>query len=580
MSRDAAWKASYNEGVKHFRDGQSEKAVAYFTKANEKANGKVYQILDSRAAAYEKLGRIADALQDAKKVIGVAPQQWHGYFRAARLFQQLEKYEHAMKMSQYALDRLPSDAKNASRRTTLLELQSAVTEAQEEAKRASTNHISKLPVELLSLVFQYVSNTPAYPARLTHVCTHWRSVALTTPSLWHTLHLSKPPAVRAAAKAKAWIERSRGNITSLVFGHSLASSIFGTMSFNPQGRQLVVDELGRMDWDRVDSLTLPSVDPTHFREAMQDVGFEDYERRVRELNIINPGGVFPMYNAGPDDTFALRSLKLDSLSSCDFDGLSARTGNLVCLDVRNYPRVGSYEGIRQLLRANTALEEITLMFASTALVPSVDRFGEDIITLPHLRHLDLQTVSDPLLILNHISTPNLQVLRLGSVLRCLPYMKTLIEDANKPATNLRELTLVATPISPGMLVTFLNACHSLTSLRICASGEKMNDVVKALTAERVPTHETEPPSLPCPSLRSADFSRCPQLSIGPLLELASTRARLADTAAETEDTGSPARLQSLVLDDCSGLELSHIPRLRALVPELSHRTTVTKDRRR
>lgn len=219
-----------------------------------------------------------------------------------------------MKMAQYALDRLPSDTKNASRRTTLLELQSAVTHAQEEAIRASTNYISKLPVELLSLIFQYVSDTPAYPARLTHVCTHWRSVALAMPSLWHTLYLSKTPAAKAAAKAKAWIERSRGNITSLVFGHSLASSIFGTMSFNPQGRQLVVDELGRMNWDNVDSMTLSSVDPTHFREAMQDVGFEDYERRVRQLNIINPGGVFPMYNAGPDDTFALRSLKLDSLS--------------------------------------------------------------------------------------------------------------------------------------------------------------------------------------------------------------------------------------------------------------------------
>ncbi|KZV73799.1 hypothetical protein PENSPDRAFT_602364 [Peniophora sp. CONT] len=582
MSREAAWKSSYNEGVKNFRDGQLDKAVACLTKANDKACGKVYQILDSRAAAYEKLGRVADALQDAKKAIDVAPQQWHGYFRAARLFQQLEKYTHALKMAQYALDRLPNDPKNTSRRSTLLELQSAVTLAHEEAVRASTNHIMKLPVELLGLVFQYVSEGPAYPARLTHVCTHWRSVALAMPSLWHTLYLSRPPPSKAAAKAKAWIERSRGNVISLVFGHSLASTIFGAMSFNPQGLQLVIDELERMDWDRVESLTLPSVDPTTFHDAMQDAGFEAYERRVRRLDVLHPGGRFPMYLTAPDETYALCSLKLDSLT-CNFDYLRTRTGNLVSLDVRNHPRVESYEVIRQLLLTNTVLEEVTLTFASTTLIPAFNHDQEEITILPRLRHLDLQTVSNPLAILQRISTPNLQILRLSSVLRCGTYIRQLMDDPNRPAANLQQLSLVAASVPTDLLVALLDSCHSLTSLRVCASGDKMSDVVRALTAVRPPSQDNlvaPVPSIACPSLQSVDFSRCPKLSIGPLLELASTRIRLADASLESGDTAPVARLQSMVLDDCSGVELSHIPRLRALVPELSHRTTVSKDRRR
>lgn len=485
-------------------------------------------------------------------------------------------------MSQYALDRLPSDAKNASRRTTLLELQSAVTLAHEEAVRASTNYIARLPIELLNFVFQFANESPACPARLSHVCTHWRSVALAMPSLWHTLYLAKPPPAKAAVKAKAWIERSRGNVTTLVFGHSLASAIFGTMSFNPQGKQLVIDELKHIDWNTVESLKLPSVDAVQFIEAMRDVGFESHERRVRCLDITHPGGMFPMYRTEPDENFALRSLKLESVI-CGFDFLSTRTGNLVSLDVRNHQRVNSYEAIRQLLLANTALEKVILTFTTTTAIPYVDRSKEDITVLNGLRHLELHTICDPLAILGQISTPNLQVLRLGAVIRCLNYVQELTNDPHGPAANLQELSIVATAIPAGALTVFLNLCTSLTSLRLCANGDKMDNVVRALTATPSPAQDvatTSGPSISCPSLQSIDLSRCPQLSIGPLLALASTRIRLADASSGSENEASVARLQTMVLDDCSGLELSHIPRLRALVPVLSYRTTVAKDRRR
>src|SRR5260221_4845460 len=145
------------------------------------ANGTSYVLYDSRASVYEKQNRLKDALRDAKKTIDIAPAQWHGYFRSARLFASLNKSSAALRMCSLAFDRLGDDPKHEGRRRELMTLRSHL-----EAQTKSP--IAVMPAELLLMVFDLASR----PVALSHVCHRWREVALSHPTLWHSLLLAEP----------------------------------------------------------------------------------------------------------------------------------------------------------------------------------------------------------------------------------------------------------------------------------------------------------------------------------------------------------------------------------------------------
>lgn len=81
----------FQKGVKKFKDGNYESALASFTAVSVqcpmrrdgisddaytqaiKAGANVHSVYDSRAATYEKLGKLKDALKDSGQVIKVAP---------------------------------------------------------------------------------------------------------------------------------------------------------------------------------------------------------------------------------------------------------------------------------------------------------------------------------------------------------------------------------------------------------------------------------------------------------------------------------------------------------------------------
>src|SRR5216684_262824 len=92
----------------------------YVCQAIRLADDASYALHDSRASVYEKQNRLKDALRDAKKTIDIAPAQWHGYFRSARLFASLNKSSAALRMCALALERLgdddDDDAKHDGRR--------------------------------------------------------------------------------------------------------------------------------------------------------------------------------------------------------------------------------------------------------------------------------------------------------------------------------------------------------------------------------------------------------------------------------------------------------------------------------
>ncbi|KAI0320219.1 hypothetical protein OF83DRAFT_1045377, partial [Amylostereum chailletii] len=64
--------------------------------------------------------------------------------------------------------------------------------------------VSRLPVELLAMIFESITDRfwEIHPIPLTHVCHHWRQVAINQKTLWTTIPTFSP------SWAKTFIERS------------------------------------------------------------------------------------------------------------------------------------------------------------------------------------------------------------------------------------------------------------------------------------------------------------------------------------------------------------------------------------
>ncbi|KAE9397875.1 hypothetical protein BT96DRAFT_1020534 [Gymnopus androsaceus JB14] len=101
-----------------------------------------------------------------------------------------------------------------------------------EAHRALASPVRQIPPETLAEIFvQCLPTEPSYPARNLNeaplifmtICRHWRSVALTTPLLWNSLHIFLPPHLsedacsRRIAGTTMWLERSGSLPLSISF---------------------------------------------------------------------------------------------------------------------------------------------------------------------------------------------------------------------------------------------------------------------------------------------------------------------------------------------------------------------------
>ena len=106
-----------------------------------------------------------------------------------------------------------------------------------------------MPVELFLRAFDLTCR----PVALSHVCRRWREVALSHPTLWHSLLLAEPPK-KALRKAREWRERSRGWVTELAIRKSLGGTALkpseGVQMVHPNDlamREKIPAELRRLD---------------------------------------------------------------------------------------------------------------------------------------------------------------------------------------------------------------------------------------------------------------------------------------------------------------------------------------------
>ncbi|KAI0652059.1 hypothetical protein C8Q79DRAFT_898157 [Trametes meyenii] len=572
----ASWKTPFTNGVTHFRAGKLEEAIDCFSQAL-KLGGDGPVIYDSRAAVYQKLGKLKDALRDTKTAIDLQPDRWQGYARSSRLFLQARKYDAASRMAELALARVPSD--QGSRREEIVALQSEINAAQATAQKLTSQrayHFGKLPVEIATNIFTMIlEEDPAYVITLAQVCKNWRTFVLETPSFWRTLVLGRR---RSDHKLKLWRGRARDRIHELALLEDVRDcrSVFEELSKIPMDSLRVFRcELETVEWiiENVSSLT-PGVLASLHTLVVKQPSF---------------GGVFP----GKLDTGQLdwRVLHLTRVQHINFEALAMKLSRLESLYLADCLHTRQWGDFLRILHRNPTLAQLKLV----GFFPSYEEGSatEDLppsISVPCLADVHMDTV-DRLanVLLPRLVTTSLKSLhirlhreRLGP---CLAWLTT------GPAATLTTLTLQRTPVDKKLLREVLFSADALESLVLTHVGDTALFVLKTLAAlitPPLPHNESSAEGarvaqgraerVCCPSLRHLDVSHCPDVVSSPLIKLVklrlpkdSTSPQITDGSAVEAKSGKPAvrALESLILDGCPNIDPEILPWLRKVVPQVS-----------
>lgn len=551
--------------------------------------GDKFKIYDSRAAAYQKLDKLKDALRDAKAVIDLQPDKWQvrlpyftrhrysenvlpvqGYARSARVFCQARKYDAATRMVELALERMPPDLDR--RRDEMVLLQEEISSSQVALAKAiskRTYHFGKLPVEIAAAMFSMVlEDNHEYVVTLAQVCQNWRHTILDTPSFWSTLVLGNRHPKR---KVKFWRERSRGRIREL--------AILDTFTdFIP-----TFEELRSVSMDTLRSIRLDAQDLTRVLKDLSNLtplvlaSLHQVVLHTPSIDVLNLADV-PEYN--------WRVLELTNVLIPDYYDLACRLSQLESLSLSNCPCHGSWDDLLWLLSRNPKLARLDL----TAFVPGFVNITNGpgdreelpvIITVPSLADIRIED-TDQLanVILPRLTAPSLASLRILQHRQrldgCLSWL------AAGPAATLTTLSIQRSAMNVQALLDVLPAALALETLELTHVCDAALPVLKALGTLVEVTGPTEdrPPvrRVRCPNLRKLDVSHCPDVVAWPVIALVKLRLPEAqppaplpdDSSTETKDAWPPVRrLESLVIDGCPDVDADKLPWLRAAVPSVS-----------
>ncbi|KAF9019005.1 hypothetical protein BDZ89DRAFT_1073373, partial [Hymenopellis radicata] len=511
-----AWKPSFEKAMSAFKTGKYQEALISCTEAIEiSAPSQLYFIYDCRSAIYEKLGKLKDALRDAKTTIDVAPTRWQGYLRAARLFLAAHKFEQCLTMADLALARIATD--DAKRRVEITSLKTTAL----QGKRRVTCHVATLPVELMAEIFQYaVAYDAACVVRLSAVCQHWRGVALRTPRLWGTLVLTNRSPKR---KAEIWLARSKGRI------HDLALR-------RPLDQRTPLD-LTDLKWEHLRKCALEDRDViTRLDEENRRlviVGIEELEihdklfDRNRNLLLTHPYA-------------ALRSLVLEG-AIVNFHAIPPAPPTLQILSVRSCPAQDVLVLLTYLSQA-TELTSLTLDipfgdFQAPATLPEPLR-------LEKLTTLDIAATPGALHLFSFILIPSLQHFTITRSPRSID--DVLLSCIT--TTELLSLTIEACVVTCDPVVALIKSSPCLETLAL----RRLPGGVTSAVLEAI--NQTEGEAVKC--LKSLDVSHCPDVRTSPISRLVKSRI---------PPEGEMSQLESLTLNGCPLIPGDHLPWFRQRV---------------
>ncbi|KAF8333637.1 uncharacterized protein EI90DRAFT_3052625 [Cantharellus anzutake] len=413
-------------------------------------------VYDTRAATLQKLGRVSDALKDAKMVIDLCPDSYKGYYRAATLFKLLGRVEAAKKMIDMALARLPPDsARCATVQKTLADINAA---AEKMDDRKNHCWISKLPVEVLSEMMTFACMDQPCCRELIAiigVCRHWRYVAFETSCLWQTLTLGRS---RPLNKLAEWTARTSKNsatryvkhldITERVpSSHSIAilDRWYQTLRAIPSETLLQPTSLTWKVDIRLSSFTCflsTNAFPSSLRELCLDLSVYSESgdtHRATDAVVVALTSTFPrLYTIDTGEPKDILEERPDALASpappdarnplcCHFIHTLSLIGAASSYVPLAIPRKGlrtlslirCVRDARSLLDAvfvacrsnSTTLETLEVEFSGDVLLEDLVQAGEHI-NLPALKCLDLSNAREAMNVFTRIVAPNLEILRI------------------------------------------------------------------------------------------------------------------------------------------------------------------------
>ena len=503
--------------------------------------GTASQLFDSRAAVHEKLGDLKTALEDARRVIDLAPHQWQGYARCARLFLRMKKPERATKMVDYALERVkPGDT---PRKETLLALKQEVIELTTAIKRhisRTSYHFGNLPIEISHEIFcLLVEPDHTFVLTVAAVCNAWRSVALTSPPFWSTLVLTKK---HPARKAKLWIQRSGGRILDLKFVEGCPSD--PKLSLFLRG----------LRWETLRTLDtqvsiVDIIGPVGANISQLD------QLRITDTNADSAGKLLGLMPNVRTRSLEIRGASLPFRDVCHI---------LTDCHTLSFHSSGPSH-ISDIIRIISESQNLTVLSMSTGVlvldIPSAE-FAEVVLELPNLRQLDLKPSNLLLIMLCRATMPSLTSLKLSQFVSIDIQLSDFL--ARYPSTTLTDIMISRCPVPYSHLISLLQASPHLRTATFEGISD-INEVVEFLAA--APPDVTQ--GFPCPSLEKLDLTSCATLRSGPIVRLVKERAMNEDVAT----------IGTLLMDYCSLIEPEVRDWLGRNVPSFSCVYTRKKDGR-
>jgi F-box/TPR repeat protein Pof3 len=475
--------------------------------------------------------KFKDAILDSRQVINLAPDQWQGYARCARLFLKLQKLDNALKMVDFAIEHVKED--DTKRKEELSALKQQILQIFEMAQRHKSRtayHFGKLPVEIACEIFSLVVvDNPAAPVVLSHVCQHWRSVTTKRPSFWSTLILTGRSPVK---KIKVWKNRSKAKITELWFREGVGAYEIP-----------IAEELATFLPSSSLRVFRAEVEIKHILECLFIHNISRMFADLDELTLYGSHYYMPFRPMMCAKILEIRDAHVDLGWILDN---FARLESLCC-SVGVYTRTSS---LLQLLRGNSSMSKLRLFPASDRVSKSIVTDisnDEQVVESETLRHLELHRLDLCYrAIASHVSMPSLEVLRLSSMQGSLndPFQCLL---AHTPSLSLNELVIRNCFVDWQSLRKVLQASPRLHTLVLIGLAN-VGHVVEFL-AEPNAHLGNSTPSLPCPFLASVDLSSCADLRSGTVIRL--VKARSVE--------GDHVKLDSLVIDGCPLIEAEALP---------------------
>jgi hypothetical protein len=339
--------------------------------------------------------------------------------------------------------------------------------------------VSRIPSDVLSIIFKECCQfNPQWSGvlsllrqspievRLSHVSSHWRDVALTTPSLWSSIHY---PFEHREDSLTEYLKRSEGSLLDIYIGpwtkHPLMERVVTNVILPhlPRFRQLVLDAVSRE--------TLAAL-----LEMFRDVSAP----ALTQLRVMCRGQISA---AGPLATASLFTRGAPSLSDVRLDSVAVilpqtEAKTLHFCSPPGLPFLLTRGGLFNAVSAFPSLHTLHLKSA----VELNNSTPVPVIHLPSLRELAVHglALATGLRVFDVISTPNIESLYLVDMKSCAvsAIHKFIAQSYPDAFQSLRVLRYVRCEFSEDMDVHFLRATPGISELLVPV--DKTNYLIRML----------------------------------------------------------------------------------------------------